>query len=301
MKKPTLTMLVGLPGSGKTYYAKQLQEETGAMLISSDEMRVILLGDENDQQHQNELFDVIYKSIENCLLCNNDVIYDATNIAKKYRVGLLHFLKKVECYKKCIIVATPFEECMKNNDARERHVPEEVLYRMRNNFTIPAYFEGWDEIHIHYTDPSYAYYYGVPSSAYKKYLDYDQKNHHHKLSLGEHMRQTYEAVKQYGDPILNEAALLHDVGKPYCQSFIDKNGNYTSDAHYYNHHNISAYQALFYNIINDKLKVVTLVNYHMEPYFWRKQSNVEEKRKKEWPLEMYEKIIKLHAADVSAH
>lgn len=32
MTKPTFTMLVGLPGSGKSIYAKELSERTGALL-----------------------------------------------------------------------------------------------------------------------------------------------------------------------------------------------------------------------------------------------------------------------------
>ena len=50
MSKPTFTMMVGLVGSGKSTYAKQLAEETNAIICSSDAIREELCGDENSQK-----------------------------------------------------------------------------------------------------------------------------------------------------------------------------------------------------------------------------------------------------------
>ena len=47
MSKPAFTMMVGLVGSGKSTYAKQLAEETNAIICSSDAIREELCGDEN--------------------------------------------------------------------------------------------------------------------------------------------------------------------------------------------------------------------------------------------------------------
>ena len=46
MSKPTFTMMAGLVGSGKSTYAKQLAEETNAIICSSDAIREELYGDE---------------------------------------------------------------------------------------------------------------------------------------------------------------------------------------------------------------------------------------------------------------
>ena len=45
MNKPTFTMMVGLPGSGKSTYAKELAERTNAKICSSDAIREELTGD----------------------------------------------------------------------------------------------------------------------------------------------------------------------------------------------------------------------------------------------------------------
>ena len=55
MSKPTFTMMVGLVGSGKSTYAKQLAEETNAIICSSDAIRKELCGDENSQDNIAEL------------------------------------------------------------------------------------------------------------------------------------------------------------------------------------------------------------------------------------------------------
>ncbi len=55
----TLYLMVGLPGAGKTTYAKQLAEETGAVRFTPDEWHIFLFGDDfhgpghelHDQRH----------------------------------------------------------------------------------------------------------------------------------------------------------------------------------------------------------------------------------------------------------
>ena len=40
-KKPTLTLMVGLPGAGKTTRAKELEQATGAVRFTPDEWHQI--------------------------------------------------------------------------------------------------------------------------------------------------------------------------------------------------------------------------------------------------------------------
>ena len=45
---PTFIMMVGLPYSGKSYYAEKLSKEYGAVIHSSDAIRAEILGDVQD-------------------------------------------------------------------------------------------------------------------------------------------------------------------------------------------------------------------------------------------------------------
>ena len=57
-----LVVMVGLPGSGKSYYANKLYQEavSPTVILSSDDYRKRLFGDENDQEHNDQVFKALY-------------------------------------------------------------------------------------------------------------------------------------------------------------------------------------------------------------------------------------------------
>ena len=55
-----LIVMVGVPGSGKSTYAKNTFSKT-AEILSSDALRKELLGNENDQKHNDYVFAELYK------------------------------------------------------------------------------------------------------------------------------------------------------------------------------------------------------------------------------------------------
>lgn len=52
--------MVGPSGSGKSVMSEKLANEWDAKLVSTDEIREILLGDANDQSHGNRIFEFAY-------------------------------------------------------------------------------------------------------------------------------------------------------------------------------------------------------------------------------------------------
>ena len=82
MNKSTLTVLVGLPGSGKSTYANKIKN---AILCSSDKIRKELYKDENIQGDNNKVFRILYNKVKENLKNGNNVVYDATNINSKKR------------------------------------------------------------------------------------------------------------------------------------------------------------------------------------------------------------------------
>ena len=302
MSKPTFIMMVGLVGSGKSTYAKQLVEETNAIICSSDAIREELCGDENSQDNNEEVFKILHSRIKENLKNGKNVIYDATNINSKRRRAFLSELKRIQCVKKCVVMATPFEVCCNQNESRDRVVPYEVIERMYKNWNTPYWFEGWDEIEIKKQDnisERYAMYW------LRNYWNYEQDNSHHSLTLGQHCRYVGYALN--GDRTLMFAGYLHDCGKPFTKSFINSKGEETDIAHYYQHHCVGAYDSLFFRYPDgvDRLDVSVLINLHMMPYFWEKDKEHGEKTRQKyqklWGNELYNNVMKLHEADKNAH
>ena len=59
---PTFTMLVGIPGTGKSEYARELANKRDNMIwLSSDNFREKLYGDANCQDNPNFIFDKMQK------------------------------------------------------------------------------------------------------------------------------------------------------------------------------------------------------------------------------------------------
>ena len=207
--------------------------------------------------------------------------------------------KKTDCY----LMATPFSECVERSKCRERVVPYEVLERMYKSIWIPQYYEGWDRIEIVYQDgfktlDTKELFWGENGLAW-----INQDNPHHNLTVGAHCIATYANIHG-GSPELYEAAMLHDIGKPFTKAFKNSKGDDTDIAHYYEHHHVSAYDSLFYiSPALDVLYVAGLIQWHMRPFELErvpKSQKALEKFKRLIGEKMYNDVMVLHEADIKA-
>ena len=299
MSRPKLIMMVGLPCSGKSYKSQELAKEYNAEIFSSDELRVELFGDVNCQDKNQELFIELHRRIKDCLKAGKSAIYDACSISYKRRMAFLQELKNIPCEKICVLMATPYEECLKRNAERDRKVPEEVIKMMYTNFNIPYAYEGFDDIIVEYN--GYENFYGDPyKNVVIKYKNYNQNNSHHANTLGDHCRDTF--VQLAGEaPHIAWAGLVHDCAKPFCATYTNKKGEVTSECHYYSHQFCSSYSALFYDYGEaNPLDISILVLWHMQPYF-NKEEKTKNKYKKLWGEDLYNNVMKLHEADKNSH
>ena len=133
-------VMVGLPGSGKSTVAKTLD----GTLISTDSIREELYGDENIQGDGRLVFSIAFCRAREALERGENVIFDATNVSRKARKGVLKATPGAEHV--AVFVNTPFEECVKRNRSRVRVVPNEVLERMHKNLVPPTVEEGFAEV-----------------------------------------------------------------------------------------------------------------------------------------------------------
>lgn len=301
MNEPTLIMMVGLVASGKSTYASQLAEKMPATVFSSDALRKEMFGDVENQENNQKLFQELHKRIKECLKSGKNAIYDATNISSKRRRGFLNELKNIDCRKQCVIMVTPYEQCLENNKNRDRVVPEWVIKNMYMKWQTPHQFEGFDVVSIKYWDNNHFIF---PSDVADSLIDFDQHNPHHSLTLGEHLHKTYELCKCSSRNTLC-ACLVHDCGKPFAQTFESYKGMPSDTAHYYGHEHISAYESLFIYPVGsiNPVQISALVTWHMQPYFWERDNNekLHNKYKKIWGEEFYNELAALHEADKAAH
>ena len=282
---PELYMTIGIPGSGKTTFAKT----HGIPVYSSDDIRDELGLDPNKKEDNQKVFNELHKRVIGALNDGQSVIYDATNLSRKRRMS---FLKQINIpvAKIAVLFTTPIDICIKRDSQREHPVGRDVIDRMVCSFNAPWIYEGWDSILCVPNDVAYVY----PTE------DMDQLNSHHTASLNDHHLMAEEIAYDnvYGDNV-QRAAAHHDIGKRITQS-IGEDG----EAHYYSHHNAGAYMYLsgFNEILPKDLYVANLINWHMAPYMEWKQS---EKRMNEdramMGEMMFSDIMRLHECDVEAH
>lgn len=290
MNRPKLILLVGIPGSGKTTYAKKYTEEyINTIHLSSDKIREELWGNEAIQGDNNEVFSLMQSRAIEALNNGQSVIYDATNVTRKdrsYIIALCPKFTKIEAH---IIWAT-IETCIKRDAVRERTVGKEVIDKMLKRFQAPYYDEGIDEIKI--ITPE-----NFNSALYQdrvmQNMIMPHDNPHHTLNIFAHCREAAEYVhrcKNY-DPDVAVAAMRHDIGKPYTKSFIDSKGNPCEIAHYYQHQCVGAW--MYYGI-NSNVEVAWLISVHMDPFLNTKYYN-------KLPAYLKSKVDLLHEADLNAH
>ena len=146
----TLYVMVGASGSGKSTLAKELEKLFfNIEIVSSDNIRKALWGNESDQQNPKKVFNYCEELIcYHADVLDESVIFDATNLYKKYRkrwvvIGQCYFNKVV-----AIWCNTSKANCIANQDKRERQVPTNVVERQWDSCEPPTLDEGFDEVWI---------------------------------------------------------------------------------------------------------------------------------------------------------
>lgn len=322
--EPFLIMMCGLPGSGKSTFAENSininsgVRQSKPVIHSSDGLRKELYGDESTQGDANKIFNELHKRIKRDLADGKDVVYDATCIKKKQRIQFLKELNNIPCIPVCICMATEYSLCLHNNTKRERQVPIEVIKRMEMNWQPPHYSEGFKQItyifsyldenkNIVHTNNKGKYSLG---SFFARANNFDQENHHHSLSLGQHCEKAGQAIQKSSPDNfwLLIATLLHDNGKLFTKTRTNSKGIDDGNCHYYQHHCLGAYNAMFYLHSfddieeNDIAYVTNLIYYHMHPYNeWKQSEKAHNRDKKLLGNELYNDIQTLHVADLFAH
>lgn len=162
MKQKNLFVLVGIPASGKSFYATNCIKETGGIHISRDNIRYALLSDTNSY------FDfepIVYKTwieaikaaIDSNAANTENIYVDATTLSVKRREELFRKLelanRKNQVSIRMKVFTTDAKTCIERNSHRtgRARVPEATIYAMQKNFQMPVV----DELNfVHYDNIS---------------------------------------------------------------------------------------------------------------------------------------------------
>lgn len=225
----------------------------------------------------------------------------------------MNFLKSIahiDCRKICVVVVTTPENIEERMKLRDRKVSMEVVHKQLCQFQCPNYYEGWDDIKIVYNSK--------PEDCHDSYVKLwgecfiPHDNPHHSLSVMEHMNKAADIAEDFAwkDDDLSLVherwvARIHDIGKPRCKSFVDRDGNPSEVAHYIGHQNYSAYYSLIFDnsdfdiSLEQSLDNACLIQWHMEHYL-RNGSALDKFYKMIGP-KLEKRLHILEKADKAAH
>jgi predicted kinase len=128
LRDPTLVVLVGAAGSGKSTFAARWFDPSE--VLSSDAFREILTGDASDQRATKTAFSIIHRELTKRLAARRTVVVDATNAERNARQALLKRAGFAGVPALGIVFALPREIVLARNAGRtERVVDPEVVDR----------------------------------------------------------------------------------------------------------------------------------------------------------------------------
>ncbi len=148
--QPSLILLIGAPGSGKTTFATWHFNETE--ILSSDRFRAMITDDENNVEVSAEAFEALFWFVEKRLKYGRRTVVDATNVRREWRAPLLEIAKRHSVPTIAIVLNLPLETCLKNNCKRPgRQVLDQVVEEMYADLQESLKgieTEGFEEVYI---------------------------------------------------------------------------------------------------------------------------------------------------------
>ncbi|MCP3869862.1 MAG: polynucleotide kinase-phosphatase [Gammaproteobacteria bacterium] len=112
----SLVALVGISGSGKTFFSKNHFKDSE--VISSDYCRGLVSDDENSQEATSDAFDVLYYIAGKRLARKKLTVIDATNVQQEARKPIVALAREYHCLPVAIVLNLSEKTCAARNKAR---------------------------------------------------------------------------------------------------------------------------------------------------------------------------------------
>lgn len=139
MTTARLTLTIGLPGSGKSYWADaQVAADPNVVIVERDRIREELTGDRRNMTQEGRVTAVAKQRALRALCDDRHVIVSDTNLVAKYRrewADMAHTMRAH--YDERSFLDVPFSVCVERNAARPDPVPFEVMEKFRQRAGVP--------------------------------------------------------------------------------------------------------------------------------------------------------------------
>ena len=132
-----VTMLCGLPGSGKDTFIKKYMPQS--QMVSLDGIREELgIG---PTEEQGQVIAAFQKVARGLLRSHQPFVFNATNLSRDIRQKQIDLFEKYGAAVKIIYLETSFAEQLQRNAGREAEVPLSAIEKMFSKLEMP---EGWE-------------------------------------------------------------------------------------------------------------------------------------------------------------
>jgi predicted kinase len=128
MSRPLLVVFLGFPGSGKTYFSRQLAKKIHAVTLNSDALRLSMFGsleriDQIRERNRSRLYADVFGAMDyaarQTLLAGHSVIYDAQQTKRENRRGIEKIAAEAGAIPVLVWMKTSRETALKRGQERE--------------------------------------------------------------------------------------------------------------------------------------------------------------------------------------
>jgi hypothetical protein len=150
---PPFVMVSGLPGTGKSYFCRQLLQKLDVTCVESDSLRKVLFSSPSYGADESaRLFPLIYVLIDELLSHGVPVVYDATSLLERHREYLYDIALRHQAWLIIVRVEAPSETVRQRLQYRDsvgatwdasdadwgvyQHMKEELQPIHRGNFAV---------------------------------------------------------------------------------------------------------------------------------------------------------------------
>lgn len=144
--QPKLIVMVGISGSGKSTFSNGLKTSMNATVVSTDDIRLELTGNAEDQTQNGRVFGIARSRVNNLLAQGKNAVIDATSLNPKDRLDWIRIGKANGAEIIAYVVKVPIDVAKKRNVGRNRVVPDWVIDKQAAKFVMPQQSEGFNKI-----------------------------------------------------------------------------------------------------------------------------------------------------------